>query len=77
MSAAVDFETRVCRMPPGTGSSAVAGPRVALGSRGQIICTFVAQTAAVPLTDGSVLVVLWTAPETSGEIVAVKLAGVS
>jgi len=45
MSPPVAFETPVCRMPPGTASSAVAGPRVALGSRGQVICTFVAQTA--------------------------------
>lgn len=46
VSPLIEFETRVCRMPPGTASSMLAGPRLALGSRGQIICTFVAQTAS-------------------------------
>lgn len=46
VSPLVEFETRVCRMPPGTASSMLAGPRLAVGSRGQILCTFVAQTAS-------------------------------
>ena len=44
MNYQIEFETTVCRMPPGTAFSAVAGPRVVLTSDGGLMCSFVAQS---------------------------------
>lgn len=44
MNYAIEFETVICRMPPGTPFSAVAGPRLVRTADGGLACSFVAQS---------------------------------
>ena len=45
MTFAILHRGTVCRMPAGTDAGVVAGPRTAVLDGGEIVCTFVAQTA--------------------------------